>query len=219
MCGRFALVTPVAELKKRFNVKLPKGEIRPHYNNAPGQIMPVIEMENPEQLSLFKWGLVPHWAYDPKIGYRMINARAETVAEKPSFRSSLKKRRCLIPADGFFEWDKKPVKHVPYFIKLKNNRTFAFAGLAAHWEKENEKIDSFTIITTEPNTLIGKIHNRMPVILAQADEKKWLDPIISDAEALKLLKPFPAKGMEAYPISNLVNNPRNDSAAIIKPLK
>lgn len=219
MCGRFALVTPVTELKKRFAVKLPSGEIKPRYNAAPGQKLPIIEMQNPDQLSLFKWGLVPHWADDPKIGYRMINARAETVAEKPSFRSSLKKHRCLVLADGFFEWDKKVSNHQPYYIKLKNGKPFAFAGLCGHWEKDKEKIDSFTIITTEPNSIVSKIHNRMPVILSLEDEKKWLDPLLTDEEVIKLLRPIADKEVEAYPISTLVNNLKNDIVEILKPIK
>lgn len=211
MCGRFSIATPIEELRERFEAEPPKAEVKPRYNAAPGQDMLVITSETPKQMSLFHWGLVPSWAKDPKIGYKLINARAETLAEKPAFRHAFQKHRCLVLADGFYEWDKKQKTHVPYHIYLKGHKPFAFAGLCEYWKDEKGKeLKSFTIVTTDSNKLVGEIHNRMPVILEPQGEKKWLDPKAKIEDVEKIMKPFPTQKMEAYPISTLVNNPRND---------
>jgi putative SOS response-associated peptidase YedK len=216
MCGRFSITTPIEEVRRRFKVDIADGLYQPRYNVAPGQEMPVIPEENPHQAEYFRWGLIPHWAKDAKIGNRLINARAETVAEKPSFRTPFKKHRCLVLADGFYEWDKKSPKHIPYRIILKNQEPFAFAGLCDYWKDEKGKeIKSFTIITTQANSMVSKIHNRMPVILSRDAEAKWLDSEAGAGELKSFLKPYPSEKMEAYQISTLVNNPRNNTEEVL----
>jgi putative SOS response-associated peptidase YedK len=216
MCGRFSIATPFEELRERFKAEPPKVDFKPIYNGAPGRDMLVITSVMPKQMSLFHWGLVPSWAKDPKIGYRMINARAETLSEKPAFRHAFQKNRCLVLADGFFEWDKNGKVHTPYYIYLKEHKPFAFAGLCEYWKDEKgQELNSFTIVTTNANSLIGKIHDRMPVILEPQGEEKWLNPNAKIEDVKKLLKPLPVKEMEDYPISTLVNNPRNNIAEIL----
>jgi putative SOS response-associated peptidase YedK len=165
---------------------------------------------------LLRWGLIPGWADDPKIGNRMINARAETVASKPAFRNAFKRRRCLVVTDGFYEWKKLVQGKQPHYIRMKDDRPFAFAGLWESWHRDGSQIESCTIITTEPNALMKSIHNRMPVILRPDDYDCWLDPEFQDGDALqRLLAPFSAHRMEAYPVSTLVNSPGNDVADCI----
>ncbi|MDH3944981.1 MAG: SOS response-associated peptidase, partial [Anaerolineae bacterium] len=172
-------------------------------------------------LDLFTWGLVPSWSKDPKMGSRMINARAETLAEKPSFRAAYKRRRCLILADGFYEWVKKPghKTKTPHYIQLTSGQPFAFAGLWEYWQGDDgSEIKSCTIITTEPNSLIGKLHNRMPVILPPETYDLWLDPGEASREQLDpLLKAYPSEEMKHHPISTLVNSPANDVPEVILP--
>jgi putative SOS response-associated peptidase YedK len=166
-----------------------------------------------------RWGLVPFWADDPKIGYKMINARAETVDEKASFKVPFRQQRCLILADGFYEWKKEGKEKQPYRFRLKNEKPFAFAGLWSKWTKGEEPLYTCTIITTKPNELTRKVHDRMPVILPEDTYNMWLDPNMSDTEFLKsLLLPYPAEEMETYPVSTLVNSPKNDLAEILSPL-
>lgn len=167
---------------------------------------------NSRELAFLRWGLVPSWADDPAIGYKMINARGETVATKPSFRKAFKARRCLVVADGFYEWQKTDGKKQPHYIRLKHDGPFAFAGLWEHWGRDGTEIDSCTIITTDANELMAPIHNRMPVILAPTDYDVWLDPAVEEVERLQpLLRPFPAGEMTAYPVSTVVNSPRNET--------
>lgn len=165
-----------------------------------------------------KWGLVPSWAKDEKIGYKMINARSEGIETKPSFRAAFKRHRCLVPTTGFYEWKKVDAKmKQPYFIRLKSGEPFAFAGLWEVWGPDN--LETFTIITTENNELIEPIHTRMPVILHEKDEAVWLDPELHDADKLKeLLKPYPSEEMEMYEVSTFVNSPKNESPDCIKPI-
>jgi putative SOS response-associated peptidase YedK len=211
MCGRFSLTTPWELIKKRFDVNIPVHDYRLRYNAAPGQELWVIPEETPNDAQLFHWGLVPFWAKDPKIGTRLINARAETIAEKPAFRTPFKKHRCLVLADGFYEWDRKGARRVPYRVVLKDEKPFALAGICDYWKDESGKeLRSFSIITTDSNQLIAKIHDRMPVILLPQDEKVWLDPGLDLMKALKMLRPYPADDMKMYPVSTLVNNPKND---------
>ncbi len=217
MCGRFSLTSPWELLKERFDVNIPENDYRLRYNAAPGQDLWVIPGETPNEAQLFHWGLVPFWAKDPKIGNRMINARAETVAEKPAFRIPFKKHRCLVLADGFYEWDKKGVKRLPYRVVIKDEQPFALAGICDYWKDEKGKeIKSFSIITTDANQIISKIHDRMPVILLPKDEKVWLDPDLNIIKAMKMLRPYPAKEMKMYQVSTLVNNPKNDLPQVIK---
>ena len=165
---------------------------------------------------MFHWGLIPSWAKDPAIGNKMINARAETVSEKPSFRSAFKKRRCLILADGFYEWQKTDDGKQPYHIKMEDDSPFAFAGLWEAWDKYGEEIRSGTIITTDANDLMNEIHHRMPVILHPEDYGLWLDPDFDEKEALtSLLKPYPSDAMEAYPVSRRVNKPANNEPSVL----
>ncbi len=186
-------------------------------STAQGQDQWVIPEETPQQAQLFHWGLVPFWAKDPKIGNRLINARAETIAKKPAFRTPFKKHRCLVLADGFYEWDKKGAKRLPYRVVLKNEKPFAFAGVYDYWKDEKGKeLKTFAIITTDANKLISKIHDRMPVILSKKDEKIWLDPDLDLTKAMEMLHPYPAKEMKMYPVSTLVNKPENDSLEVIK---
>ena len=221
MCGRFTLTADPDQLRAYFpGLAIPE-ELPPRYNIAPSQPVAVIPNDGKGQLNFFVWGLIPSWAKDPKIGNRMINARAETLAEKPSFRAAFRRRRCLIPADGFYEWRQEPgqKRKTPMFIRLESGQPFALAGLWESWHApDGSNILSCTIITTQPNDLVEKIHNRMPVILPPESYSLWLEPGEADPERLQaLLKPYPASEMMAYPVSTLVNNPSNDLAACIAP--
>lgn len=222
MCGRFARTTEIDELQNRFGFVDPQGILlEPRYNIAPTQMHPVVVVEEDQRVvKLMKWGLVPFWAKDTKIGYKMINARAEGIENKNSFKNPLRKRRCLVIADGFYEWKKADKKtKAPYYIKLKSGEPFAFAGLWDRWDKAEESLESFTIITTDNNELLEPIHNRMPVILHEKDEAKWLDPELKDPEKLKpLLVPYPSDEMEMYEVSTVVNSPKNEVPECIKPL-
>ena len=216
MCGRFSLITPIEELKRRFRAEPPAGVIRPRYNTAPGNDLLVIPGESPHQMQWYRWGLIPHWTKDPAPGNRLINARAETVAQKPSFRDAYRNHRCLVLADGFYEWDTTSKPHVPYRITLKNNEPFAFAGIASHWKDNNGKsIYSFSIITTAANNTIEAIHDRMPVILCPEDEHKWLNAGLEEKHIGTLLKPYADEELVMYPISTLINNPRNDVPEVL----
>ena len=219
MCGRYTLKTPIDNLAKQFEVEKYPSSLTPSYNIAPTQQVATVLVENGERkLEMFHWGLIPSWADDPAVGNRMINARAETVATKPSYRSAFKSRRCLILADGFYEWKKTSSGKQPYYIRMEDESPFAFAGLWEIW-KNGREIRSSTIITTEPNELLGDIHNRMPVILHPDDYALWLDPDFDEKEPLKtLLKPYPANQMAAYPVSRRVNKPSNDEPKVVEPV-
>jgi putative SOS response-associated peptidase YedK len=219
VCGRFSLTVGIERLQSLFGVVY-AGNIAPRFNIAPSQeVLTVIETEGKRIGKLMKWGLVPYWANDPKIGWKMINARAETVDEKASFRRALKRRRCLILADGFYEWKKEGTKKIPYRFTLRNEQPFAFAGLWETWDKRGETLYTCTIITTKANELISTIHDRMPVILPREWQDAWLDPKLEDADYLKsLLQPYPAEEMKMYEVSTIVNSPKNDVADCIKPV-
>lgn len=222
MCGRYTLFKPEA-VYSRFRVWMPEGikrEIKPRYNIAPSQYVPII-YQNEEQknsIEIMRWGLVPFWAKDPKIGFKLINARVENVANKPSFKYSLKSKRCLVPSTGFYEWKKTSKDKVPYYIGLENDELFAFAGLYDIWkDAEGKELKTFTIITTEPNNVLRPIHNRMPVILQREFEDLWLDVKAQDSNSLiQILKPFPDVNMKAYTVSKEVNNPANDNPHLIR---
>jgi len=222
MCGRFTLTVDPDQLRDAFPwLNIPDGW-SPRYNIAPSQPVAVVPNDSKNQLDFYVWGLIPSWAKDPEIGNRMINARAETLAEKPSYRNAFRRRRCLIPADGFYEWKQEPGRKAktPMYIKLESGKPFAFAGLWERWDSpDGSTIFSCTIITTEPNELMKEIHNRMPVILPEAAYSLWLNPGEADLGQLQtLLRPYPAGEMAAYPVSTLVNSPANDMAALITPL-
>lgn len=222
MCGRFALVTEKKILDMLYDLELRTGfELRPRYNIAPSQQVLTVRL-SPEdgnrEYSEMKWGLVPSWADDPAIGSRMINARAETAAEKPSFRSAYKKRRLLIPASGFFEWKKEAEGKQPYYIYSTDHQLFSFAGLWERWEKGASPLESFTILTTGPNSLLADLHNRMPVIIGKEDYSFWLDPATEPADLQKLLQPYPSDQLSFHPVSPLVNKPVNDGPELLEEL-
>lgn len=222
MCGRFALIGDLGSVAKRYEAIFQSDlEYHPRYNIAPSQsILAVVNDGKSNRLGELRWGFIPSWAKDIKIGYKMINARAETLQEKPSFQSSLKRRRCIIPVDSFYEWKKKDGKKIPMRIQLKSHEIFSFAGLWDRWEQNDKVIYSCTIITTEPNSVMSDIHDRMPVMLQSKEaERVWLDRSIDNLDVLQqLLIPYPAEQMEAYEISDLVNSPKNDFPEVIKPV-
>jgi putative SOS response-associated peptidase YedK len=213
MCGRFSLIVDASVLAGVFEIDPPQN-LRPRFNIAPTQTIPIVRAgrEQPREWAEVRWGLVPSWAKDAKIGARMINARGETVAEKPSFRSAVKTRRCLIPADGFYEWVKTDGGKQPHYIHFADGRAFAFAGLWERWHKGgDEPLDTCTIITTTPNDIVAGLHDRMPVILPPEVFTEWLEPDPLAPDRLHdLLAPHPAADMEAYPVTTHVNKPAND---------
>ena len=222
MCGRFTLTADSATLQESFpEVQFP-AEGRARFNIAPSQPVLVLPNDGKNTADYFLWGLIPIWAKDPTIGSKLINARAETLGEKPSFRGSYKYKRCLVFADGFYEWKAETgtKAKTPHFIKLETGLPFALAGLWDEWHSpDGSQIKSCTIITTEPNELMSKLHNRMPVILPPSAYEEWLDPAPQKPEALQhLLVPYPATGMRAYPVSTLVNSPGNDRPECVVPV-
>jgi putative SOS response-associated peptidase YedK len=218
MCGRYTLKTPTGVLAEWFEVEESPSSLIPSYNIAPTQeVAAVVEEDDKRKLEMFRWGLIPSWAKDPAIGNKMINARAETVSEKPSFRSAFKKRRCLILADGFYEWQKTDSGKQPFYIHMEDGSPFAFAGLWEDW-KNGEEIRSCAIITTDANDLMSEIHHRMPVILPPENYGAWLDPDFDEKEPLTaLLKPYPSDEMEAYAVSRRVNKPSNNEPSVVEP--
>ena len=223
MCGRYTLSISLAELQLRFAFPAADLEHPERYNIAPTQsVLTVVNQGQKHNLAEYmRWGLVPSWAKDISIGSRMINARAETIVEKPSFRRALQKRRCLVLSDGFYEWKGIGKNKQPMYVGLRSGEPFGMAGLWEAWKSpDGEWLHSCTIITTEPNTLMEPIHNRMPVILPRESEPLWLDPGVDDPSKLTdLLRPYPADAMTARPVSGLVNNARNDFPECIAPLE
>ncbi|MEA3337805.1 MAG: SOS response-associated peptidase [Chloroflexota bacterium] len=216
MCGRFSIFADPDRLAEWFDAALPEEGLRPRYNAAPTQKLPVITNDDSQVIQLFRWGLVPFWAKGPGIGNRLINARSETVAEKPAYRAAFKHRRCLVLADGFYEWQKTSGGKVPMRIVLKSGDPFAFAGLWETWTPpEGDPLRTFTIITTTPNELLAPIHNRMPVILQKEHEAIWLDDAAEPTIWLDMLRAYPAGEMTAYPVSTLVNRPVNDDPSVV----
>ncbi|MGE6260456.1 SOS response-associated peptidase [Heyndrickxia sporothermodurans] len=222
MCGRFTLTVTIDQIIDRFDIKqfLNEELFSPSFNIAPSQaVLTVINDGTKNRLGYLRWGLIPPWAKDEKIGYKMINARAETISEKPSFRNAYKKKRCLILADSFYEWKRHDNNtKTPMRIKLKAVDLFAMAGIWESWKSPNGQIVyTCSVITTASNELMSSIHDRMPVILEPDDEKYWLDPSISDIDFLhQFLKPFNQDMMEAYEVSTLVNSPKNNSPTLIQ---
>jgi putative SOS response-associated peptidase YedK len=219
MCGRYSLTSKLNNLQARFDFEAGNLVYRPRYNVAPTQDVLAVVNDGRNRAGFLRWGLVPFWAKDPRIGSRMINARAETVAEKPAFRRALRKQRCLVLADGFYEWKKEGSAKVPMYIAARSGEPFGMAGLWETWKAPSgESLHSCAIITTAANSLMEPIHERMPVILTQEAEATWLDAGIDDPGPLtRLLLPYPAAELEAYPVSTLVNSPRNDARECLLP--
>ena len=222
MCGRYMITSAREAIKRVFDVPT-LFELAPRYNVAPTQEVPVVRLQEGErELVMLRWGLIPSWAKDPEIGNRMINARAETVPEKPSFRAAFRRRRCLVVADGFYEWQKRPHgPKQPYYITVGNGGPFGFAGLWERWSDpiEGYLVESCTIVTTMANERLEPIHDRMPVIIDPSDIDAWLDTSGNPAIAQALLAPYPAERMSAYPISRRINNVKNDDPACLEPLE
>jgi len=221
MCGRFSLFSTGELIADQFGVVVDH-DLEPRYNIAPTQPVAAVRLTadgSTREFTYLTWGLIPSWAKDPKIGSRMINARSETVAEKPSFRAAFKRRRCLIPATGFYEWQKIGSGKQPMFIHATDGNPFGLAGLWEIWQSaDGSVVHSCTILTTEPNELMASIHNRMPVIIEPEDYSMWLDPGPDPQDAQHLLRSYPAQKMEAYPVSAAVNNPRNENPQCIQPI-
>jgi putative SOS response-associated peptidase YedK len=221
MCGRFTLTVSPEELQAAFpNFTIP-GDLPPSYNIAPSQPIPVILNNGEEKLDFVTWGLIPFWTKPDKVGkFALINARSETAAEKASFKTPFRRRRCLILADGFFEWSKSSSgkSKTPYFITLKDQSPFAFAGLWDSWNSpEGDSIKTGCILTTSPNDLVKPIHDRMPVILPKDQYQTWLSPDEVKPEMIQpLMIPYPANEMQAYPVSTFVNSPKNNSPQCIQ---
>jgi putative SOS response-associated peptidase YedK len=223
MCGRFALYTDPIALAKKFQTENLL-DLQPSYNVAPSQTIPIIRNEQGHRLfALARWGLIPSWAKDIRIGYNTINARADTVAEKPSFRSAFQRRRCLIPADGSFEWQEIAGNKIkqPWYISLTNQEPMALAGLWEHWQgSDGSEIESCTIIVTAGNEMMQPIHDRMPVILSPETWATWLDTANTNKQGLhSLLTQYPAEEMAAWPVSTVVNSPRHNSGECIQPIE
>ena len=222
MCGRFTLRAPASVVAEQFAL-FDVAEFRPRFNIAPSQPVAVVrhvgDGPGPQRgLAWLRWGLIPSWASDPAIGNRLINARAETAAEKPAFRAALRRRRCLVAADGFYEWQRSGAGKQPYFFRMRDDRPFALAGLWESWEGPDGAIESCTILTTEANAVVRPIHDRMPVILAPADCAPWLDPAVQTPEPLRpLLRPHPPEPMLAFAVSPYVNNPMHEDPRCIEP--
>ncbi len=217
MCGRYSLSKSKIELEERFQAEM-LGSFQPRYNIAPTQLVPVITSDSPKGFSFFYWGITPDFAKNKPVSQKFINAKAETVNQKASFKSSFKSRRCLIPADGFYEWKKVGKKtKIPYRFTIDSGEPFAFAGIWEEYENESgESKHTFLILTTEPNSLVKDIHDRMPVILNRKDEKTWLDKYSTESTLLSLLKTYPTESMLSYTVSQQVNQIKNDDPSLIK---
>ena len=235
MCGRYTLITDMDQLQARFKFESHDLDYRPSYNIAPSQQVLTVINDGQRRACLMRWGLIPSWAKDPgggipKIGYRMINAVGETAAAKPAFRAAFRRRRCLVLADGFFEWRKEGKtrllrgavggnQSIPTYFHLKSGQPFAFAGLWETWQSpEGQTVRSCSIVTTQANSLVAPVHHRMPVVLSPETEPLWLDPLTEAAETLNpLLTPAPAEEMTCYIVSNAVNSVKNSGPECIKP--
>jgi putative SOS response-associated peptidase YedK len=220
MCGRFTLTLDPGDLQDVLNFDISSVDLTPRYNIAPSQQVAAVRDGVSRKVELFQWGLVPSWAKDVSIGYKMINARSETISEKPSFRVPFSRRRCLIPADGFYEWAQGENGKIPYYFYLKDHKPFTFAGLWEEWQpKEGEPLRTCTIITCVANETLSTYHERMPVIVPADVRWLWLDPAARAPELQSWLKPYPAEEMAWHEVSRLVNKPGLDSAELIAPVK
>ena len=217
MCGRYSFAQLSSEVEKRFKIQVDGNTYVARYNNAPGQKLGVITNQSPNNLNLHHWGLLPSWAQDPRMAFKMINARGESLQDKPAFKEAFSSKRCLVPADGFYEWKKHGKQNTPYYIRLKSKEMFAFAGLWEEWKGANNMIkQTFTIITTESNEMMKPLHPRMPVILPHHLEKEWLENSdITDLQ--KMIQSFDTIKMEAFEVSTQINKVENDDPNLILP--
>ena len=220
MCGRFSLHTPESTIREVFNPgnTEPLG-LSPRYNIVPSQQIPIIRTtETSREMVLAKWGLIPNWSKESKSKYSTINARIESVAEKPTYRTPFKHRRCLLPTDGFYEWKVINGNKVPHHIRMRDDSVFAFAGLWDHWEGEDTSIESCSIIVMPANEVMGPIHERLPAIIAPAHYELWLDSRITDKqEIMRYLTSAPSSQLTAYPVSTWVNSPKNNDERCVQP--
>ncbi len=217
MCGRYSFAQLSSEVEKRFKIHVDGNTYVARYNNAPGQKLGVITNEKPQNLSLFHWGLLPPWAQDSRMAFKMINARGESLQEKPAFKEAYSSKRCLVPADGFYEWKKYGQQKFSHYIRLKSREMFAFAGLWEEWKDTEGKIkNTFTIITTASNELMKPLHPRMPVILPPQLEKEWLENS-NTKDLQKMIQAFESSKMESFEVSSKVNSVKNDDSDLIKP--
>lgn len=225
MCGRSSLTKTEKELEERFDATFYSEDLErynplPNFNVAPTHMHPVITNQDPKHLQLFQWGLIPFWSKSAGIGSKMINARIESILDKPAFRQAIQKRRCLVPLDGFYEWKKDGKEKIPYRITMQDDSVFCAAGIWEKWaNSQGEIIYSFSILTQEPNELMKDIHNRMPAILLPEQEHLWLDPSISAKESVSLISPYPSTQMKAYRVSKRVNRVAENDADLIKEQK
>ncbi len=224
MCGRSSLTKTEKELEERFRANFYSEDLErynplPNFNVAPTQMHPVITMEEPEVIHLYRWGLIPFWAKDMKIGSSMINARIEGIETKPAFRQAFEKRRCIVPFDGYYEWMKTPEGKIPYRIKVTNSDIFTIAGLYENWKNpEGKIIHSFTLITKEADPVIAHLHDRMPLILLPEQEKLWIDHSVPTKDVMNNLQPVPGDWITWYRVSDRVNNVRENDAGLIEPV-
>jgi putative SOS response-associated peptidase YedK len=222
MCGRSSLTKTEKELEERFRATFYSEDLErynplPNFNVAPTQMHPVITQEEPKIIHLYRWGLIPYWAKDMKIGYKLINARIEGIAEKPSFRQAFQKRRCIVPFDGYYEWQKTDKGKIPYRIRLKNTEIFTIAGLYEHWKSPDGKIiNSFTLITHDADPKIRHLHDRQPLVLLPEQEKLWLDPDIPSKDLIHELDPVPGEYFTWYRVSDRVNKVSENDAGLIE---
>jgi putative SOS response-associated peptidase YedK len=218
MCGRYTQFGSIREILSGADFTGMTFDMAERYNIAPSMMVAVFVNDGGYKAREMKWGLVPSWSNDVSIGNKIINARSETLLEKPTFKHAIRKRRCLIPADGFYEWHDTGAGKQPYYIRMKSQKTFCFAGMFDTWKSpDGTPLVTCTIITTECNDLLRPIHHRMPVILHRNDYEAWLDPSTDISIITSLLVPFPSDDMEIYPVSKMVNSPRNDGAELIRP--
>jgi putative SOS response-associated peptidase YedK len=219
MCGRFTL-EPTASFYERFEITNRLDVLTPRYNIAPGQSVPVVIAQSPNRVVLMRWGLIPHWAKDPKTAYKMINARIETLTERPAYRGLLARNRALVPASGYYEWKADGATKTPYYIHPTDGSFVAFAGLYDTWTNPNgEEMQTFTIVTQDADDAMARLHHRMPVVLARADEQAWLDPAVTaPAQAMAILARSAGVALDAYPVSRMVNTPSADGKELIRPI-
>jgi putative SOS response-associated peptidase YedK len=216
MCGRYVLSAEPQQVQQEFNLSSTP-TLAPRYNIAPSQPVAIITNEAPDELTIVKWGLVPSWSKDPKIGYKMINARSDTAHEKPSFRAAFKRRRCLIPVSGFYEWTTVDGAKQPHYIYVKDTDVFSFAGLWEVWHSpDGDEVWTCSILTTDANDTIQKLHHRMPVILDGDNRDFWLDNDSEVDELRMLMKPYDENKIDYYPVSKAVNSPHNDNPTLVE---